>query len=261
MVDKRISELIPAGSHGYDRWPLPSFDDSEHVLGSGAAEDDAALPVDSDAELAQQGAQTDQPVQPPTLEELEAIRQDAYNEGFAVGEQDGFHAGMLKARQEAEKVLAERVERLEQLMTHLLAPIQGQDQAIEQALVQLLSQLAQEVIRRELQQDSSHIRQVVQAALKLLPMGAENIRIQLNPQDFEELRQLRERHGQSWQLLEDEQILPGGCRIETAHSLIDASVETRLSQALAQLFEHQRQQAGQVPAADIHLELGGPDDA
>ncbi len=38
-------------------------------------------------------------VQPITLEELEAIRQEAYNEGFVTGERDGYHAGQLKARQ------------------------------------------------------------------------------------------------------------------------------------------------------------------
>lgn len=33
-------------------------------------------------------------VKPLTLDELEAIRQDAYNEGFSAGEKDGFHAGL-----------------------------------------------------------------------------------------------------------------------------------------------------------------------
>jgi flagellar assembly protein FliH len=31
-------------------------------------------------------------VQPLTLEELESIRQEAYNEGFATGEKEGFHS-------------------------------------------------------------------------------------------------------------------------------------------------------------------------
>ncbi|MGZ3013382.1 flagellar assembly protein FliH, partial [Pseudomonas aeruginosa] len=65
-------------------------------------------------------------VKPPTLEEIEAIRQDAYNEGFATGERDGFHAGQLKARQEAEEALKERLQSLERLMTQLLEPIAEQ---------------------------------------------------------------------------------------------------------------------------------------
>ena len=92
--------------------------------------------------------------------------------------------------------------------------------------------------------------------INLLSMGAQNIRIHLNPQDFEQVKQLRERHEESWRLFEDETLAPGGCRIETEHSLIDASVETRLEQALKQLFEQQRQQATQPLPADISLDLG-----
>lgn len=262
MADKQASELIRPGSAAFDLWALPSFDDGAdaHVVSlqpetepqpAPAAEPEAEIPAVEDIPA--------EAVQPLTLEQLEQIRQEAYNEGFATGEKDGFHAGQLKARQEAEVQLAARVAQLEQLMGHLLEPIREQDQAIEVALVQLVSQLAQEVIRRELASDSSQIRQVVQGALKLLPMGAQNIRIHLHPQDFAEIRQLRERHEEHWKLMEDEQLSPGGCRIETEHSLVDATVETRLSQALQQLFEQQRQQATQALPSDIQLDLDATD--
>ena len=127
-------------------------------------------------------------VKPPTLEEIEAIRQDAYNEGFATGERDGFHAGQLKARQEAEEALKERLQSLERLMTQLLEPIAEQDALIEQGMVNLVNHVARQVIQRELHMDSSHVRQVLREALKLLPMGAANIRIHVNPQDFERVR-------------------------------------------------------------------------
>lgn len=259
MANKDSSELIRPGTAAFDRWMLPSFGESTHVVAISdepPPEEVSAPPAGAEALPDSVVEVAEESVQPLTLEQLEAIRQEAYNDGFATGEKDGFHAGQLKAKQEAETVLAAHVVQLEQLMRHLLEPIQEQDQAIEVALVQLVSQLAQEVIRRELSHDSSQIRQVVQGALKLLPMGAQNIRIHLNPQDFEQVKQLRERHEESWRLFEDESLAPGGCRIETEHSLIDASVETRLEQALKQLFEQQRQQATQPLPADISLELG-----
>ncbi|MHB1371126.1 MAG: flagellar assembly protein FliH, partial [Pseudomonadaceae bacterium] len=37
------------------------------------------------------------------------------------------------------------------------------------------------------------------------------------------------------------------------------SVETRLSQAIKQLFEQQRENATHPPAADLHLDLDHPD--
>ncbi|MFI8609114.1 flagellar assembly protein FliH [Pseudomonas sp. NPDC077649] len=255
------SELIRAKDLGaFDRWALPSFD----APGEAPTEVEPAVDVAAEAEVeAQDVGQSEEvaleDVKPLTLDELEAIRQDAYNEGFATGEKDGFHAGQLKAKQEAEAALALKLGRLEQVMAQLFEPIAEQDQQLEVALVRLVSHMVREVIQRELASDSSQIRQVLREALKLLPMGADNVRIQVNPQDFETIKALRERHEESWRILEDDSLLPGGCRIESEHSQIDASVETRLAQALKQLFEQQRAQITQPPEADISLDLDGGD--
>jgi flagellar assembly protein FliH len=270
------SELIRAKDvRAFDRWALPSFE---------AAPGDPAYlpetpPVSAETLAEQAGAQSEEieiesvkplkfiassssrvkglieSVKPLTLDELEAIRQDGYNEGFAVGEKDGFHAGQIKAKHESELILQAKLLRLEQLMAQLLAPIAEQDQQIEHALVQLVSHISRQVIRRELQCDSSQLKDVLSDALKLLPMGAGNVRIHINTQDFELVKTLRERHEENWRILEDAQLQPGGCRIETEHSQIDASVETRLEQAIKQLFEQQREQATNPPATDLALEL------
>ena len=60
-------------------------------------------------------------------------------------------------------------------------------------------------------------------ALKLLPLGVDNVRLYINPQDFEQVKALRERHEETWRIVEDEALLPGGCRVETEHSRIDAT--------------------------------------
>lgn len=256
MVPKDApSELIRAKDiAGFDRWALPSFDPEVAPVVEPEPEPVAApeAPVQVEEVAIEQ-------VKPLTLDELEAIRQDAYNEGFSAGEKDGFHAGQLRARQEADAALALKVQSLEQLMGQLLEPIANQDRELELALVNLVGQMARQVIQRELNSDSSQIRSVLREALKLLPMGASNIRIHINPQDFELVKALRERHEESWRILEDESLQPGGCRVESEHSRIDASIETRLALALKQLFEQQRAQMTSPPEADIHLDLEAPD--
>lgn len=254
------SELIRAKDlKGVDLWTLPSFDPE-------VPEPEPSLEVES-AELQAEAAEQAQSeseeialedVKPLTLDELEAIRQDAYNEGFSTGEKDGFHAGQLKAKQEADIALAAKLAGLEQLMTQLFEPIAEQDQQLEEAMVGLLGQMVRQVIQRELVSDSSQIRQVLGEALKLLPMGTGNIRIHVNPQDFEMIKALRERHEESWRILEDASLLPGGCRVESELSRIDATVETRLNQALKQLFEQQREQSVHPLEADLHTELDAP---
>ncbi|MGE7991340.1 flagellar assembly protein FliH [Pseudomonas sp. NPDC089554] len=245
---EHLSDLIRARDlEGVDVWTLPSFDpEPEPEPEPEVIEEEVEeIPLEE--------------VQPLTLEELEAIRQEAYNEGFATGEREGFHSTQIKVRQEAEVALAARLADLKQLMTHLLDPIAEQDKQIEQTLVHLVAHLTRQVICRELRTDSSQITHVLREALKLLPMGADNIRIHLNPQDFEQAKALRERHEESWKLLEDEALLPGGCRIETAHSRIDATMETRMEKAVSQLFDQLHDQALHPATPDLSIELGEPD--
>ncbi|HDS1680086.1 TPA: flagellar assembly protein FliH [Pseudomonas putida] len=244
------SDLIRARDlEGVDVWALPSFDPEPEPEPEPAPE-----VVEEEVEEVPL-----EEVQPLTLEELEAIRQEAYNEGFATGEREGFHSTQLKVRQEAEEALAAKLASLEQLMGHLLDPIAEQDAQIERSVVHLVAHMARQVIGRELRSDSSQITQVLREALKLLPMGADNIRIHLNPQDFELAKALRERHEESWKLLEDEALLPGGCRIETLHSRIDATMETRIEKAVAQLFDQLHDQALHPAAADMSVELDASD--
>jgi flagellar assembly protein FliH len=242
------SELIRAKDlRGLDVWALPSFDPQ--------VEEPEPEPVAEEPEPAESEEVPLEEVQPLTLEELESIRQDAYNEGFAIGEKEGFHSTQLKVRQEAEVALAAKLEGLETVMTHLLEPIADQDAQIEKSLVQLVEHLAREVIQRELKTDSSQIGKVLQDALRLLPMGANNVRILVNSQDFAQVKALRERHEETWRILEDDTLQPGGCRVETEHSRIDATVETRLSVAIAKMFDQLHEQALHPAVPDVSVDL------
>lgn len=245
--DDSPSDLIRARDvGGFDVWSLPSFD--PHVPVSTPAPAPAQeLPEMEEVPLEE--------VQPLTLEEVESIRQEAYNEGFAIGEKEGFHSTTLKVRQEADVALTAKLRALETLMLNLFDPIAEQDTQIEKSLVGLVQHIAKQVIQRELAIDSSQIEHVMREALKLLPLGVGNVRLYINPQDFELVKALRERHEETWRIVEDESLLPGGCRVETEHSRIDATVETRISQIMAKLFDQQHEQALHPTAADLSLEL------
>jgi flagellar assembly protein FliH len=232
---------------GFDTWALPSFDPQPAPEPEPEPEPEQELAASEEVPLEE--------VQPLTLEELESIRQEAWNEGFATGEKEGFHSTSLKVRQEAEVVLAARVDSLEQLMQHLLEPIAKQDMQIEKMVVHLVEHIARQVIQRELQTDSSQIANVLRDALKLLPMGANNLRVFINPQDFALVKAMRERYEEAWRIVEDDTLLPGGCRIETEHSRIDASVETRLSLAMAKMYDQLHDQVTHPAAPDLNIDI------
>jgi flagellar assembly protein FliH len=248
--DEAPSDLIRARDvGGFDIWSLPSFD--PHVP-EPEPEPEPELPVESEEVPLEE-------VQPLTLEELESIRQEAYNEGFAAGEKDGFRATTLKVRQEAEAALTVKLASLERLMGVLFDPIAEQDSQIEKAMVGLVEHIARQVIQRELVLDSSHIESVMREALKLLPLGVGNVRLYINPQDFEQVKALRERHEETWRIVEDAALQPGGCRVETEHSRIDATVETRISQIMAKLLDQAHEQVLNPAEPDVSVDLDAPD--
>lgn len=248
--DEAPSDLIRARDvGGFDIWSLPSFD--PHV-----PEPEPEPVEEPPAEMEE--VPLDE-VQPLTLEELEAIRQEAYNEGFAAGEKDGFRSTALKVRQEAEEALSAKLASLERLMGGLFDPIAEQDSQIEKAMVELVQHIARQVIQRELVLDSSHIESVMREALKLLPLGVGNVRLYINPQDFEQVKALRERHEETWRIVEDASLQPGGCRVETEHSRIDATVETRISQIMAKLLDQAHEQVLNPAEPDLSVDLDAPD--
>ncbi|MBV6823708.1 flagellar assembly protein FliH [Pseudomonas sp. PD9R] len=243
--DESPTDLIRARDvSGFDIWALPSFDPP--------APEPEPEPEPEPPEMEE--VPLDE-VQPLTLEELESIRQEAYNEGFATGEREGFHSTTLKVRQEADVALTAKIAGLEQLMTHLFEPIAEQDTQIEKSLVDLVQHITKQVIQRELAIDSTQIEHVMREALKLLPLGVGNVRLYINPQDFEQVKALRERHEETWRIVEDEALLPGGCRVETEHSRIDATVETRVARVMDKLFDQLHEQALHPSAPDLSLEL------
>lgn len=244
---KLSSEIISASASSvFERWDLPSFDAAGSVI---EKEDEAAGQETDEVEVEEVELEE---IQPLTIEEVEAVRQDAYNEGFAAGEKDGFHSGQLKAHKEIEAAMAPRLQALEKIMRQLFEPIAQQDQALEHIMLELVQLISQQVIQRELQLDSTQISQVLREALKLISDEGEQVKIYLHPQDFEQIKALRERNEESWRIFEDEELSPGGCRVEAAQTRIDATIETRLKTLTQQLLEQQRTlQAEPVSADDI----------
>lgn len=245
--DEAPSDLIRARDvGGFDVWSLPSFD--PHV----PEPEPEPEPVEELPEIEEVPLEE---VQPLTLEEVESIRQEAYNEGFAIGEKEGFHSTSIKVRQEADIALAAKLQTMEALMHNLFEPIAEQDTQIEKSLVGLVQHITRQVIQRELAIDSSQIEHVMREALKLLPLGVGNVRLYINPQDFALVKALRERHEETWRIVEDESMLPGGCRVETEHSRIDATIETRIAQIMVKLFDQLHEQALHPAAPDLSLQL------
>jgi flagellar assembly protein FliH len=163
----------------------------------------------------------------PTVQELEAIRHAAHEEGIEQG---------IKLGQQQ---IADAVARLASVAEHLYAPIEQQDLQLQQVMSDLLIKVCRAVLKRELSLNSSQIQQVVQEALVLLPADSAQTVIYLNAQDLalvNEHKTALPGWRADWTLKVNQQLAPGGCVVDSAKTRIDASIEQRFYEAIAPFF-------------------------
>lgn len=170
-----------------------------------------------------------------TASRLEALQQEAYDEAFRQGREEGLEAGKAE--------LAERAARLDALLAAQAKPLEELDETVEKQLVDLAMLVARRLFRRELKTDPGHVIGVVREAVGLLPVASRDIRVHLHPEDAALLRDsLSATDGErAWSLVEDPLIARGGCRVTTDTSQIDAQNSTRLNAVIAAITGEERQ--------------------
>jgi len=191
--------LIPKGKlAGYERWRLDTFD--------------APAKADHIAQL-------------PTVEELEQLRDNARNEGYAAG----YHEGSAHAAAEAERLAA--------LVQNLDVQLSEMDQAIADNLVALALEVARSVVGVTLAAHPAQVLDVVRKATDALPLFGQHAQLLLHPEDTALVRkQLGEQlHHAGWKLIESHTIERGGCRLESPATRIDATLSTRWQRVVASL--------------------------
>ena len=242
----------------YERWELPLLDERGN-------------------EIAREEERDVKPLTAADLGEIRtAAREDGYNEGReagyqaglaegrAEGHEEGKQAGLAEGREhgekqgydDARKEIDAKLDRLEHLMGELLLPIRRHEDEVETALVNLTTVLARAVVFRELTLDSSQIKSVVRRALAALPSTAENLRIHIHPDDETFVREVTARLESPASIIADDAILPGGCKVETRHSLVDFTVEKRFQRTVQTMLAEQSSEGDSAEAEELDAMMG-----
>ena len=207
--------------------------------------------------------------QPLTLEEIEAIRQAAYEDGFNEGKEAGFAKGLEEGKLEGlqqghsagleqgrEEGLAMGRELVEQEIAHwqglaarLANPLNELDQAVEQQLVSLVMQLARALIRHEAETSPRILLEALKEGLALLPAVEQGVTLMLHPDDIARIEQAfgaEECAKRQWRLQSDPTLSPGDLQLATELSSIDLTLSGRIDQLLRNFL---RDNASQKPAS------------
>ena len=204
MSDTIAKEQLTA----YQRWELPTFDMAEEKV----EEKIDAIPA----------------VTLPTAAEVEHIHQQAFEEGYAEGAQ--------KARDE-EKKARDEAQRLAALIGALDKELQQVDLQVAQSLLDLSLETAKQMLHQALKVKPELLLSVINNAISELPHFSQHALLILHPVDAELVRnKMGEQFEHTgWKILEDAKMEQGGCRVETAHSQIDASLATRWKRVVASI--------------------------
>ena len=188
--------------------------------------------------------------EPVAISRLEQIQEAAYKEGYEAGHRDGYRDGDVKGfsdgssrgHEAREQVLTNAIETLEALCNALSEPLCIVDEQIEDDLVALSVTIAKQLVRRELKSNPQQIVSAVREALGALGHAAQHRHIHVHPDDEIILKEhLGEPQGTArWSLVADPIITRGGCRVDTEVSMVDATVESRLSAIIAAVLGGER---------------------
>ncbi|OEZ51087.1 MULTISPECIES: flagellar assembly protein FliH [unclassified Duganella] len=243
-----MSLLPKEQQSAFQRWEMTSFgDERPRVIAQREAEqrerdaEQARLDAEQrvqDALMEQQealemGPPLPPPMEYPTVEELEAIReearQDGYAEGHAAGHADAIEAGKL--------VTAEELEHVRAIAANFTSALHDADQLIANDVLELALQLAKGMLKNALQVKPELVLPIVRDAIEYLPVLQQPALLVLHPDDAAVVRAGigEELDKGGWRVVEDPQVGRGGCKVDTASNQIDATAAARwqrLSHAL-----------------------------
>ncbi len=177
-----------------------------------------------DTEAAAPAMSANSPVVPNEAE-LEALRAEAFDEGYATG----FDQGLADAAAQAEQL---------RTLAHQAASVfRDYEAVLAPKLLDLAIELARQVVRTELQTRPETILAVLKEAFGQLVGEQTGRQILLNPADAALVRQqLNEDNALSgWTIVEDANITPGGLKLLSHQCLVDATLESRWQRTLATL--------------------------
>jgi len=199
-----------------------------------------------------------------TVDEIEAMQRQAYDEAFAQGKmhgfQQGFDEGSKKGYDDNLHLLQSQAARLVSLLESLSEPFKCLDEEVEKELVKLAIGIATQMIRREIKLDPGQIVAVVRETINVLPLGSQKISLKLHPEDADLVRSALalDEMSPSWGIVEDPLITRGGCEVDTEISHVDATVEHRLAAVIATLLGGDRERDSKAVIASGSLAAFSP---
>jgi flagellar assembly protein FliH len=239
------------------KWDLPFVDDPHAPRDN---EPTNALNRRSDWKY--EPPEEEEEILPPTAQEIEAIRQAAFDEGHLEGKTTGFDEGkaeglekgyaeglekgqaegLSQGLEEGRQQVATQAEVWQLLAEKLHDPLSQVNDETRDQLVKLAVTLAKAVIKTEVTTNTQVIQQALSEGIKALPINQTEYQIHMHPEDIAVVQaHLGEEEiaKKGWNFIESAAMERGGCDIATAHNAVDVSIERRCRDVIEKFLLNQ----------------------
>lgn len=162
-------------------------------------------------------------LQPPTLEEIQAIQDSAEKEGFAHGHAEGYAQGQAEVR----RVVAQ----MEGILDNFSRPLVRLENEAVAALGELAVRIAGALVGRAYQTDPELLAQLVAEGVDAVGASSRDVEVRLHPDDIAALSPLLALSPQQ-RLVPDAALSRGDLRVHAESVRIDGTLEARLRGAL-----------------------------
>jgi len=166
--------------------------------------------------------------QPPSVEELQAITDAAYHDGFERGHAEGMAAGQADMRR--------MIAQMEGILDSFTRPLARLDGEVGDALADLATRIAGTLVGQAYRADPTLLADLVREALDAVGSSSRDVELRLHPDDLGLLMpQLMTLDGV--RLTGDATLARGELRLHTEGMRIDGRLDARLRACLDSLLD------------------------
>jgi flagellar assembly protein FliH len=197
------------------RWTAPALDAAN-----------AAADVEEHATL----------LRPPSLEEIQAIEEAAYEEGLERGRSEGHAEGFAQGQSEVRRLVAQ----FEGILDNFSRPLDRLETEVVAALSELAVRIAGSLVGRAYQADPGLLAELTAEAVDAVGGSSREVEVRLHPDDLASLAPVLSL-AEGTRLSGDASLARGDLRVHAENVRIDGSLDARLRGALATVLNREAQ--------------------
>ena len=190
-----------------------------------------------------------------TEEEIEQIKQQAYEEGLlqgqeagftqgyekgkeqgsAEGHKEGFEAGKAEGVEAGQELIQAQISTFVDLANQFAQPLELLNVQVEKQIVDMVLTLVKEVVHVEAKINPKVVLDTVKQSVESLPVSGHSITVKLHPDDVEIVRSAYgegELEFRNWLLVPEPALNPGDLQIEAGESSVNYRLEDRIRSVL-----------------------------